>query len=208
MVVFDFETTGLSPEQGDRAIEIGAVKLVEGEVVDTFQGLMNPGRAVSSFIESFTGISNSMLVNAPPCEVVMAEFAEFIAGYNLLAHNASFDRKFLEAEFARINYDYTGSIGCTLLTSRRLFQDAPNHKLSTLVRFKGLPSDGVFHRALADAQMTAHLWMKLLEEVTLQSGVEQPSFNELLKLSTLPKQKVTVYLSKLSKQSRKEKPHR
>ncbi|MCV5989772.1 exonuclease domain-containing protein, partial [Escherichia coli] len=67
VVVLDFETTGLSPTLGDRAIEIGAVKLVNGEVVDSFQQLMNPGFRVSSFIENYTGITNNMLRIAPSC---------------------------------------------------------------------------------------------------------------------------------------------
>ena len=64
LIVLDFETTGLSPNQGDRAIEIGAVKLINGEIVDRYQRLMNPGFRVSSFIEDYTGISNSMLSEA------------------------------------------------------------------------------------------------------------------------------------------------
>ncbi|MCV5334282.1 3'-5' exonuclease, partial [Escherichia coli] len=75
MVVLDFETTGLSPTLGDRAIEIGAVKLVNGEVVDSFQQLMNPGFRVSSFIENYTGITNNMLRSVPSCEEVMASFS-------------------------------------------------------------------------------------------------------------------------------------
>ena len=67
VVVLDFETTGLSPNQGDRAIEIGAVKLENGIVTGQFQQLMNPGRRVSSFIEGYTGITNAMLSSAPSC---------------------------------------------------------------------------------------------------------------------------------------------
>ena len=69
VIVLDFETTGMSPDQGDRAIEIGAVKLVAGRVTDRFQGLMNPGLRVNSFIEGLTGISNEMLADAPACAV-------------------------------------------------------------------------------------------------------------------------------------------
>ncbi|MEZ8386577.1 PolC-type DNA polymerase III, partial [Vibrio splendidus] len=98
VIVLDFETTGLSPNMGDRAIEIGAVKLVNGEVVDTFQQLMNPGFRVSGFIESYTGISNRMLSTAASCSEVMDEFADFIQGSQLVAHNASFDKRFLDAE--------------------------------------------------------------------------------------------------------------
>ncbi|GAL03067.1 DNA polymerase III alpha subunit [Photobacterium aphoticum] len=78
VIVLDFETTGLSPNMGDRAIEIGAVKIENGQVVDQFQQLMNPGFRVSSFIEGYTGISNYMLADAQPCDVVMNDFADFI----------------------------------------------------------------------------------------------------------------------------------
>ena len=87
VVVLDFETTGLSPNMGDRAIEIGAVKLINGQVVDTFQQLMNPGFRVSSFIERYTGISNNMLRNVPSCAEVMSEFASFVGDSNMVAHN-------------------------------------------------------------------------------------------------------------------------
>jgi len=68
VVVLDFETTGLSPAYGDRAIEIGAVRIEDGEIKDHFQELMNPGRPVDSFIESYTGITNDMLEDARLCK--------------------------------------------------------------------------------------------------------------------------------------------
>lgn len=103
VVVLDFETTGLSPDYGDRAIEIGAVLLEDGKVSDRFQALMNPGMRISGFIENYTGITNSMLQKAPPCAEVMDEFAGFIKDHHLVAHNASFDKRFLDAELARIH---------------------------------------------------------------------------------------------------------
>jgi len=103
VIVLDFETTGLSPAYGDRAIEIGAVKLVDGELVERFQQLMYPGRRIDYFIESYTGITNDMLKSAPPCEEVMFEFSEFIQDFNLVAHNASFDARFLDSELDRIH---------------------------------------------------------------------------------------------------------
>ncbi|PMI94755.1 DNA polymerase III subunit epsilon, partial [Vibrio splendidus] len=159
VIVLDFETTGLSPNMGDRAIEIGAVKLVNGEVVDTFQQLMNPGFRVSGFIESYTGISNRMLSTAASCSEVMDEFADFIQGSQLVAHNASFDKRFLDAELDFISRDYTGKFACSMLIARRLIQGAPTHKLGDLVRFKNIDNDGTFHRALADSEMTARLWL-------------------------------------------------
>jgi len=74
VIVLDFETTGLSPDFGDRAIEIGAVTIEQGVVVDPFQGLMNPARRISAFIEDYTGITNAMLETAPPCGEVMMAF--------------------------------------------------------------------------------------------------------------------------------------
>ncbi|MCZ4292988.1 PolC-type DNA polymerase III [Vibrio sinaloensis] len=186
VIVLDFETTGLSPNMGDRAIEIGAVKLVDGEVVETFQQLMNPGFKVSSFIEGYTGITNRMLADAPSCAEVMTEFHAFIADDNLVAHNASFDKRFLDAEFERIGRDYTGDFACSLLVSRRLNQDAPSHKLGDLVRYKQIDNDGVFHRALADSQMTAKLWLLMLEDIQ-QRGISTPSFSLMLRISKTQK---------------------
>ena len=102
VIVFDFETTGLSPQHGDRPIEIGAVLIENHKITHQFQSLMNPGFRISSFIESYTGISNSMVRTAPPCEDVMEEFVEFIGSYPLVAHNASFDLRFLESELGYI----------------------------------------------------------------------------------------------------------
>jgi DNA polymerase-3 subunit epsilon len=198
VVVLDFETTGLSPNQGDRAIEIGAVKLVNGEVVDSFQQLMNPGFRVSSFIENYTGITNNMLTNAPSCDEVMASFSEFIADENLIAHNASFDKRFLDAEFERINCDYSGEFACSLLVARRLIQDAPSHKLGELVRYRNINNDGVFHRALADAQVTAKLWLEMVNDLE-QSGINNPSFKFMQTVSKTPKAKVgQLFKSKVS----------
>ena len=195
VVVLDFETTGLSPNLGDRAIEIGAVKLVDGEIVDSFQQLMNPGFRVSSFIESYTGITNNMLRTAPSCDEVMAAFSEFIADENLIAHNASFDKRFLDAELERINCSYSGEFACSLLVARRLIPDAPSHKLGELVRYKNIENNGVFHRALADAQMTAHLWLRMVEDLE-QAGIVKPSFEFMQTVSKTAKGKLNLLLAR------------
>ena len=100
--MIDFETTGLSSDMGDRATEIAAVLIRDGCIVDQYQSLMNAGLRIPSFIEHLTGISNAMLRKAPPTSQVMAEVADFVGDYPLVAHNASFDRKFWDAELARI----------------------------------------------------------------------------------------------------------
>ncbi len=195
-IVLDFETTGLSPDQGDRAIEIGAVKLVDGKAVETFQKLMYPGRRIDSFIESYTGITNSMLKSAPPCEEVMAEFSDFINGYNLVAHNASFDRKFLDSELSRCNKGLREEFACSMLIARRLYQDAPNHKLGTLVEYKNLPNDGTFHRALADSQMTAHLWLEMISEIKSKYTFENLPFSVMQQISQVNKNSASAFLTR------------
>ena len=190
VVILDFETTGLSPDQGDRAIEIGAVKLEAGEVVEEFQALMNPGFRITSFIENYTGISNAMLAEAASCREVMADFAGFIGKNNLIAHNASFDRRFLDAEFSRLNHAYQGDFSCSLLLARRILQDAPSHSLGTLIDFTNLSGTGDFHRALYDAQMTAKLWMAMLDNIGERYGLFDLSFEQIQQLCKTPKKSI------------------
>ncbi|WP_411861590.1 PolC-type DNA polymerase III [Vibrio sp. MACH09] len=194
VIVLDFETTGLSPNQGDRAIEIGAVKLEQGVVTDRFQRLMNPGFRVSRFIEGYTGISNEMLSEAPSCAEVMDEFADFIQGSNLVAHNASFDKRFLDAELGHIQRRYHGDFACSLLVSRRLTQNAPSHKLAELVSFHGIENDGVFHRALADAEVTAALWLVFVDLLKQDFNINDASFSLMKKIAKTPKGSVRNFL--------------
>ena len=195
VVVLDFETTGLSPNQGDRAIEIGAVKISNGKIVASFQELMNPGCRISSFIESYTGITNGMLKNASPCKTVMDKFHRFIGDSNLVAHNASFDSRFLEAELERIDRSLHGQFACSMLIARRIYQDAPNHKLGTLVEYKHLPNDGTFHRALADSQMTGHLWLAMIADIKAKYPFNNVPFNVMQKLSNINKHSAASFLS-------------
>lgn len=194
LVVLDFETTGLSPDCGDRAIEIGAVKIVDGQIVERFQKLMNPGFAISGFIAEYTGITNAMLRNAAPCCEVMGEFHEFLGTHNLVAHNASFDRKFLDAELSRISRSYAGSFSCSMLLARRLIQDAMNHKLETLVRHLGIQAEGAFHRALYDAEMAGKIWLAMLERISVQTEIVSIPFDLTNKLCKANKAAVNSLL--------------
>lgn len=190
VVILDFETTGLSPTMGDRAIEIGAVRIVNGEAGEHFQALMNPGQKISRFIEDYTGISNAMLKDAPPCAEVMAQFADFIGDDNLVAHNASFDKRFLDAELGHISRHYGGQFACSMLVARRLYQDAPNHKLGTLIKYCRIASDGRFHRALYDSKMTAQLWLTMLDDIHSRYPVDQIPFALMTKLGKTAKKSV------------------
>ena len=197
VIVLDFETTGMSPDYGDRVIEVGAVRLENGRVSERFQALMNPGRRINGFIERLTGITNKMVSTAPSCESVMHEFADFIEGYDLVAHNASFDRRFLDAELTRIGRDYSGGFACYMLAARRVCPEAPNHKLGTLVEYRNIPTDGTFHRALADAEMTASLWVGMLEVLHGRFALESIPFPVMQGLTRVPRSGVGKYLERV-----------
>lgn len=196
VIVLDFETTGLSPDMGDRAIEIGAVRIEGGQITGRFQELMNPGRRISGFIENYTGITNAMLQDAPSCQEVMHRFADFIEGYNLVAHNASFDKRFLDAELANISRQYSGQFACSMLAARRIYPDAPNHKLGGLIEYTNIPSDGAFHRALYDSEMTTKLWLTMLADITDRYDLNELPFSLIQKLTKTPKKSVHSFLSR------------
>lgn len=197
-IVIDFETTGLSPGYGDRTIEVGAVLITDNQIVDRFQSLMNPDMRVSGFIEEYTGITNRMLAKAPAIADVMLALKKFIAHHHLVAHNASFDARFLDAEFQRINHRRSNQFCCSLLLSRRIYQEAPDHKLETLVRYKQLLTEGVHHRALADAEMTAHLWLRMIADIKESFGLQDVRFELLQQLMKVPKKKVAEFIQKHS----------
>lgn len=168
LAVIDFETTGISPGQGARATEIAAVLVSGGRIVDRYASLMHSGAWVSPFIEQLTGISNRMLDAAPPAEEVMREVLRFTRGLPLVAHNAAFDRGFWRAEAQRadIEASVTMPFACTLRLARRLYPQSSNHRLGTLAVWLGLPQAGRAHRALADAEVTAHLLLRIQLDVS------------------------------------------
>lgn len=102
VIVLDFETTGMSPNLGARPTEIAAVRVDKGQIVDRYQSLMYAGVYLPSFITELTGITNAMVRDAPGIDRVMRELHAFFEGHPIVAHNASFDRKFLEAEVSRL----------------------------------------------------------------------------------------------------------
>jgi DNA polymerase-3 subunit epsilon len=192
IAVIDFETTGLSPTMGDRATEIAIVMMEGDQVVDRFQSLMNAGVRISSFIEAYTGISNEMIEAAPPAEEVMAEAARFVGDAPLVAHNASFDRRFWAAELERLGPDAPAAnpFACTMLLSRRLYPEARSFRLGSLAAFHDLSFSGRAHRAMADAEVAAALLKRILRDLERRYEVYEPSHDLLMKVGKAPKAKV------------------
>jgi DNA polymerase-3 subunit epsilon len=194
VAVIDFETTGLSPAQGDRATEIAAVIVRDGQVVDRYQSLMNAGVRIPAYIQELTGISQAMIRAAPPVAEVMREVADFVGDIPLVAHNAAFDCKFRDAELTRIDRQRRQEFACSLLLSRRLLPQAPSHKLGALIEFARLPVAGRYHRALADAEMAASLLLHLEEELRGRHQVRDVSHALLRRIQSLPKAKLAQCL--------------
>ena len=196
IAVIDFETTGSSPGQGARATEVAIVLVEGGQVVGHFQSLMNAGVHIPPFISQLTGITNAMVADAPPATEVMVQASRFVGDVPLVAHNAPFDRGFWQAELARAGCDALQPFACTVRLARRLYPEAPNHQLGTLARFHQLPSAGRAHRALADAQVTAALLLRMQQDLAERWGVADVGHSFLMALQACAKAKLPVFLQK------------
>jgi DNA polymerase-3 subunit epsilon len=152
-VVVDLETTGLDPHY-DEIIEIGALKVKGGLIVDQYNTLVKPDNEVDDFITSLTGITNEMLKKAPKIDSVLPEFLSFLGSEVLVAHNANFDVNFLFDNCKNIlNASFSNNFIDTMRMSRHLFKDFKNHKLRTLIEnFK--IGDIVSHRSISDCMHT------------------------------------------------------
>jgi DNA polymerase-3 subunit epsilon len=190
VAVLDFETTGLSPDLGDRPTEIAVALVEEGRIVDRFQSLMNPGRRIPAFVTELTGISNAMVATAPSVGEVMRDAARFVGALPVVAHNASFDRKFWVAELRRLALDAHTPFACTMLLARRLYPQCSSHKLGALVEVLQLPRSGRAHRAMVDAEMASHLWCRIGADVAQRFGVAQVSHALLTRVQTTPRAKL------------------
>jgi DNA polymerase III subunit epsilon len=163
--VVDLETTGGSPLD-DAITEVGALKVRCGEVVGTFQSLVNPGRSVPAYVRLLTGISDALLVEAPPIESVLPAFLEFAGGSVLVAHNARFDTGFLNRALEAGGYDRLSNtvIDTALLARKVLAGEVRDAKLATLARHLRCAHQPV-HRAFADVLATTDVLHHLIERV-------------------------------------------
>lgn len=163
-VVFDIETTGLKAEQA-QIIEIGAVKVQGGAIVDRFSTFVDPGTPIPSNITELTGIQDGMVQGAPRAGEALAAFQAFAGGdYVFVAHNAAFDVGFIRTHGARHELTFDKPYVDTLMLSRYLLFNLKNNKLDTVCAHLGVALDA-HHRAIADAEATAEIFLKLCERV-------------------------------------------
>lgn len=197
IAVIDFETTGGAANAGGRATEIAVALMRDGRVVDRYQSLMRTGVWIPPFIEELTGISNEMVAKAPPASKVMEEARAFVGSHPMAAHNAAFDSKFWDAELERLGRSRHPGQGfaCTLMLARRVYPDAPNHKLGTLARYVRLPPSGErAHRAMVDTEMAAGLLARLQEALKRRYGLSHAPHELLSLLQSAPKAKMEALM--------------
>lgn len=198
VAVLDFETTGLSPNLGDRATEIAVILMRDGQVVDRFQSLMNAGRRIPSDVVALTGITNEMIASAPPASKVMKEAAAFVGKHAVVAHNAGFDKRFWQAELGLLGMTAEHAFACTMLVARRIYPDALSHRLSNLADMLRLPKSGRAHRAMVDAEMASHLWCRLQQDIARTYGLDRIDHALMTRVQATAKAKVPMYLRSLA----------
>lgn len=192
--VLDFETTGLSADY-DRVIEVGVIKVCNNKIVDRFESFINPGMRLPRVITDITGITNDMVKDASRSRVVMKELKSFVGDELIIAHNASFDSRFFKAEMTRAGYKPKNEFLCSLLLSRRIYQELSSHKLGNLCDHIGVVNKAS-HRALGDAQVTFKLFQHICKNVKMESTQKDITSDYLLELSKIPKKKVKDWLSR------------
>lgn len=168
-VVFDIETTGFSPVS-NRIIEIGAVKVVNGEIADKFSTFVNPQVPIPFHIEKLTSINDSMVMDAPVIEEVLPQFMEFCGDAVMVAHNASFDMSFIKENVMRQQLNKTFTYADTLGIARVLFPNQAKHTLDAVCKTMGVSLEN-HHRAVDDAGATAEIFVKMIP-LLKEQGVE------------------------------------
>ena len=158
-ICFDLETTGLSPEK-DEIIEIGAVKVVEGKVVDRFMKFVKPDVPISEMVTGITGITNAMVADAGPTDQIIFEFLHFCEDYPVLGHNLMFDYRFMKRYAKKYYMDFQKTGIDTLKIARKVLPDLPSRSLENLCEHYGIENKAA-HRAYHDALATAKVYQTL-----------------------------------------------
>ncbi|KHE71971.1 PolC-type DNA polymerase III [Halobacillus sp. BBL2006] len=178
-VVFDVETTGLSAVY-DKIIELAAVKVKGGEIIDRFESFANPHQPLSQTTIDLTGITDDMVKDAPEIEEVLKDFHKWMENDILVAHNASFDMGFLNAGFKLIDYGKAANpVIDTLELARLLVPELKNHRLNTLCKKFDIELTQ-HHRAIYDAEATGYLLWKLLKKAIERGITNHKNLNDYM----------------------------
>ena len=164
VIVLDLETTGLSPYR-HKITEIAAAKVINGEVIDRFHTLVNPEQPIPSFITRLTGITDEMVKDAPTVTSILPSLKEFLGEDIIVAHNASFDYKFLSHNFyMHQRTQLRNPLLCTVKLANRVHSTLPSKRLSSLCEFYGITNEQA-HRAMSDVDATIKIFYGMLEHL-------------------------------------------
>ena len=180
-VAFDIETTGLSAVNGDRIIEIGAVKIKNGKIIEVFHSLINPGIMIPYRITQLTGITDREVKDSPSFEKVLEDFKAFAGNFVLIAHNAKFDLSFIEHYGDFINIYFKQSYIDTVQMSRYLLTDLESHKLNLVAERLRIKQDS-HHRAVDDARVCGEIFIKLSEMLKCEAVSDKEDSDTDLKI--------------------------
>lgn len=159
-VLVDIETTGLSPAK-DEIIEIGAIKVQNNKIIETYNELININRKLPSFITKLTGITDDMIKSGRMPTLVLKEFVDFTQNNIIIGHNVNFDLGFLINKCRKyLNYNLDNDYIDTMFLARRLVPDSINYKLGTLAKYFNVSYEGA-HRGLKDVQITFEVYNNL-----------------------------------------------
>ncbi len=180
-IVFDLETTGFSPEK-NKIIEIGAVKVVNGSIVETFSSFVNPGIPIPFEIEQLTGINDGMVLEAPCIDEVLPKFLGFCEGSAFVAHNASFDMSFILNNARKLGFELEPTVLDTVSLARFLLPNLNRYKLNLVAKALNIKLEN-HHRAVDDASATAEIFLKFITMLKNRGINNLQALNELGNLS-------------------------
>lgn len=193
-VVVDLETTGLVPKL-DHIIEIAAVKVVKGEIVEEWHSLVNPGIFIPDEVTQYTGITNDMIQDAPSFSDLTGDYLNFLADGIFVAHNVDFDRDFVNEHLMKLEMDIMPNpYLCTIQLAKYVHPHLPKYNLGMLAESFGVELPQA-HRAIHDARATAQLMNKFM--AVLQSGGLK-AVRDIPKIQNLPKEAKEVSVGQIS----------
>ena len=197
--VFDIETTGFNAGGADSIIEIGAVLIKNGEIIDRFDELINPGRPLPYKIIELTNITDDMLKDKDNEENVVKRFIEWAKDYPMVAHNAKFDTSFIQMCYKKYNLgEYTNTVIDTLELSRALEPEYAKHSLSALVKRYDVPwEEDAHHRADYDAEGTAYVLTKMIKKLRSKKFENVNDLNNLVDTNEIHKYGRTYHVNLL-----------
>ena len=190
-VVFDLETTGLSPEK-NRIIEIGAVKVSGGQIVDRFSTFINPEIPIPFEIEKLTSINDNMVISAPKIEEMLPEFLKFCGDAPLVGHNAAFDVSFIAHNAARQNIPFSPTVLDTVTMAQHLLPNLNRYKLDTVAKALDISLEN-HHRAVDDAEATAEIFVAFVKMLKDRGIEDVDGLNAMSEMSLEMIRKMPTY---------------